>query len=134
MLWLSELRRIYQEQTSQPSFRGVVRLKDADVQQWADRVGVSRPDFYNELAIRLARGFASSELTFEFCDAVLNGIHDVIGNAGEERPELFWRIYVAFDEGEYYHDNNRQEDPAEAYTRPMIADILKTLDGMKGQA
>jgi hypothetical protein len=56
-------------------------------------------------------------------------IRDVIGNADEERPDLFWRIYGSFDEGEYYHDGNRQEDPAEAYTRPMIADILKTLDG-----
>lgn len=126
---LSELRQIYGEQASQPNYRGVVRLKDADVQQWVAALACSRPDFYNELAIGLARGFASSELTFEFCDAVLNGIHDVIGNADEERPDLFWRIYVAFDEGEYYHENNRQEDPAEAYTRPMIADILKTVDG-----
>jgi hypothetical protein len=31
---------------------------------------------------------------------------------------------LAFDEGEYYHNNNRDEDPIEVYTRPMIARIV----------
>ncbi len=121
---LSELRRSYQEQASQPKFRGVIRLTGADVQRWAGLLGTSRPDFYDELAVRLARGFDSTELSFEFCDAILNGIHDVITNADEERPALFWSVYLAFDEGEYYHNHNRQEDPVETYTRPLIARIV----------
>ena len=33
----------------------------------------------------------------------------------------FWQVYLAFDEGEYYHGDNRDEDPVEAYTRPLVA-------------
>ena len=72
----------------------------------------------------LARGFHNSELSFEFCDAVVNDIHGVITSANEIRPTLFWDVYLAFDEGEYYHNDKRDEDPSEAYTRPMIARIL----------
>jgi hypothetical protein len=57
----------------------------------------------------------------------MNGIHDHIANADERRPELFWNVYVAFDEGEYHRDNNRQDDPIEAYTRPLIAQILSSV-------
>jgi hypothetical protein len=42
----------------------------------------------------------------------------------EDRPDLFWKVYVAFDEGEYYHGNNKEQDPVKAYTRPQIAQIL----------
>jgi hypothetical protein len=124
---VSELRKIYQAQAVRPDFRGSIRLTDGDIQRWADLLGTCRPQVYDELAICLARGFHASELTFEFCDAVMNGIHDRIANADERRPELFWRVYVAFDEGEYHHDNNRQDDPIEAYTRPLIAQILSSV-------
>jgi hypothetical protein len=40
---------------------------------------------------------------------------------------LFWSVFLAFDNGEYYHDNNREEDPEEVYTRPMIEQILKQI-------
>ena len=56
--------------------------------------------------------------------SVMNGIHGIISCADEERPERFSKIYLAFDEGEYYHGNNRQKDPVEAYTRPLVAKIL----------
>jgi hypothetical protein len=63
-------------------------------------------------------------LTFAFCDAVVNDLHGVITFANELRPGLFWEVFLAFDEGEYYHGNNRDEDPAEIYTRPLIAHII----------
>jgi hypothetical protein len=36
-------------------------------------------------------------------------------------------IYPAADEGECYHVNNRHENPAEAYTRLLVAQILADL-------
>ena len=79
---------------------------------------------YDLIAVYLARGFHDSELSFEFCDAVVNDIHRVITFADESRPALFWDVYLAFDEGEYYHNDKRDEDPVEVYTRPMIARIV----------
>ena len=110
-LVLSELRKIYQAQAVRPDFRGSIRLTDGDIQRWADLLGTCRPQVYDELAICLARGFHASELTFEFCDAVMNGIHDHIANADERRPELFWNVCVAFDEGEYHRETTARMIP-----------------------
>lgn len=76
---------------------------------------------YDRIAIYLARGFNCSELSFEFCDAIANDVHGVITFADEDRPDLFWKVYLAFDEGENYHGDNREQDPVEVYTRPQIA-------------
>jgi hypothetical protein len=123
-LVLADLRRIYQIQAAQSDFCGVLSLTEDDIQRWSALIGATRSRLYDEVAIHLARGFNDSEQTFEFCDAVMNGVHGIISNADEERPELFWKVYLAFDEGEYYHGNNRQEDPVAAYTRPLVAQIL----------
>jgi hypothetical protein len=63
-------------------------------------------------------------MTFAFCDAVVNDLYGVLTSTDEPRPALFWDVFLAFDEGEYYHGNNRDEDPVEVYTRPMIARIV----------
>jgi hypothetical protein len=73
----------------------------------------------------LARGFYSSELTFNFRDAVINDLHGVISFADEERPVLFWEVFLAFDSGEFYPNTDRSKGPAEVYTRPMIARIIE---------
>jgi hypothetical protein len=57
----------------------------------------------------------------------VNELHNVITVQNENRPELFWDVYLAFDAGEYYHDNDRSIDPVEAFTRPRIAEIVKNL-------
>ena len=118
---------MYQHQVEQPAFQGDVHLTDDDVQRWAGMIGASRSELYDQIALHLALAFNESTLTFEFCDAVMNGIHGIITNADELRPELFWKVYLAFEEGEYYHGNNREEDPVERYTRPMISQVLREL-------
>lgn len=123
---VNELKAIYKDQKGYPYPR-VPGLKEADVQRWSSLLAVSRSSLYDQLAGRLARGFQSSELTFAFCDAVLNDLLGVITANDEHRPDLFWAVYLAFDEGEYYHGNNRDEDPQEAYTRPMISRLLKSV-------
>ncbi len=89
-------------------------------------MGISRAALYDQIAIHLARGFHNSDMTFTFCDAIVTDIHQVIIDANEERPGLFWRVYLAFDEGEYYHNNDRDEDPEEVYARPQIAQIIES--------
>jgi hypothetical protein len=124
---LNDLRAIYQAPSGVPH-SGSIHLAEDDIRRWIALMGEPRSVLYDRIAIYLARGFHSSELPFAFCDAVVNDISGVITSADENRPELFWEVYLAFDEGEYYHNNKRDEDPVEVYTRPRIARIVATLN------
>jgi hypothetical protein len=112
----SELTAIYADRREQrPSFAS--SLKELDIDRWGAYLASSRGHLYDQISLKLARGFADGELDFTFCDAVVNDIHGVITFSGGERPPLFWSVFIAFDNGEYYHDNNR----------PMIEQILKQI-------
>jgi len=94
----------------------------------SDRVAESgwfRRQMFDEIAKCLAQDFHTSELSFEFCDAVVNDLFGPVTNTSGPKPEVFWDVYSAFDEGEYYHGNNRDEDPVETYTRTMIDLIVR---------
>ena len=80
-------------------------------------------ELYDRIGLYLARGFQNWQLTFEFCDAVVNDLHSVITFADKARPALFWKVYLAFDQGEYRHENDEPEaDPVQTYTHPMVAE------------
>ncbi len=100
------------------------RLTEEIVRGWSASVGIPRSDLYHRIALFLAQGFHDSILSFEFCDAIVNDLHGIITFAGEDRPDLFWKVYLAFDEGEYYRVDGLEQDPVEAYTRPSIARII----------
>jgi hypothetical protein len=123
---LDELKRVRQTEAGKP-YSEKAHLTEDDVRRWSGLIGEPRPTLYDKIAIYLARGFHSSELDFEFCDAIANDIHGIITSVDDRRPDLFWQVYLAFDEGEYYHANNRDEDPVEVYTRPLIARIVESL-------
>jgi hypothetical protein len=120
---IGELKRFYIEGVH---YRDLDRhLTEADVLRWSAARGLSRRQLFDEIAKCLALGFYSSELSFEFCDAVVNDLAGPVTNTDGPKPEFFWDVYSAFDEGEYYHGNNRDEDPVETYTRPMIDRLVK---------
>jgi hypothetical protein len=100
-------------------------LTNSDVERWRANLGVARAALYDGLAHHLASGFYRNDLPFVFCDSVITDLHGVMIAALEDRPELFWSVFLAFDEGEYYHRGGRTEDdPIAKYTRPMIAQII----------
>jgi hypothetical protein len=123
---LAELRDRYSPDINQrcPNPK---RLTTSDVQRWSTATGEARSDLYNQIAARLAFGFHDTEFSFSFCDAVVNDIHAVITRCNEDRPDLFWSVFLAFDAGEFYHDGNRDQDPVDTYTRPEIARIVDQL-------
>jgi hypothetical protein len=102
-------------------------LTEGDVERWSTGCDWSRFQLFEAIARYLALGFNASELSFEFCDAVVNDLSVAVTNTSGPRPQLFWEVYSAFDQGEFYHDNNRNEDPVEVYTRPMIARIAESI-------
>ena len=96
-----------------------------EIEAWSRMLQVSRSELYDRIALFLARGYQNSQLSFEFCDAVVNDFFSVITFTQEAKPALFWNVYLAFDEGEYRHENDDAEiDSAEKYTRPMLAEIV----------
>jgi hypothetical protein len=101
-------------------------ITEADVEKWHAAAELHRSELYNQIAIWLARGFHRRELSFEFCDAIVNDLHAIITLANEDRPELFWEVFLAFDSGEFYPNNDRSKSPVEIYTRPLIAKVVET--------
>jgi hypothetical protein len=108
-----------------PQNAGYWASRERDIARWVAASALPRSVLYDRLALALASGFDRRELSFEFCDWVVNQFHAAITLANEDRPDWFWRVFLAFDAGEYYHDPARAEDPVETYTRPQIADIIR---------
>ena len=122
---IDELKTFYKDGVE---YRSLDRhFTEADVERWSSVCGWSRSQLFDEIAKRLAFGYNTSELSFKFCDMVVNDLAVPVTNTSGPRPQIFWEVYSAFDEGEYYHDNNRDEDPEEVYTRPMIARVVEVL-------
>jgi hypothetical protein len=119
--------KVFDDAQAGKDYSSRAHISEKEIQRWSALIGEPRAVLYDWIAVCLARGFHNSELSFEFCDAVANDIYGVISFADEIRPTLFWDVYLAFDEGEYYHNDKRDEDPSEVYTRPMIARILEDL-------
>jgi len=122
---IDELKTFYKDDVE---YRSQDRhLSEADVERWSDACGWSRSQLFDEIAICLALGYNTSDLSFGFCDMVVNDLYSPVTNTSGPKPQIFWDVYSAFDQGEYYHDNNRDEDPVEVYTRPMIARLVEVL-------
>jgi len=120
-----ELKMLYKDGVH---YRDLDRhLGEDDVERWSTECDSSRFQLFQAIARYLALGFDDSKLSFEFCDAVVNDLAIAVTNTSGPRPELFWEVYSAFDQGEFYHDNNRNEDPVQVYTRPTIARIAEVL-------
>jgi hypothetical protein len=122
---IDELKTFY---TDGFEYRSLERhLTETDVERWSNVCGYPRRQLFDEIAKHLALGYNASDLSFEFCDAVVNDLAGPVTNTSGPGPQIFWDVYSAFDEGEHYHGNNRSEDPVEVYTRPMIARIVEAL-------
>jgi hypothetical protein len=122
---IDELKTFYKDGVE---YRSLQRhITEADVERWSSECGWSRSQLFDEIAKLLALGYNASELSFDFCDVVVNDLASPVTNTSGTGPQVFWNVYSAFDEGEYYHGNNRDEDPVEVYTRPMIARVVEVL-------
>lgn len=104
-------------------------LSDGEVETWCEATGLNKRKLLDDIAAELAVGFHEGQLTFSFCDSVVDGlVGEVCLSWGNERwPDLFWKVFLAVDEGEYYREGRRHEDPVEVYTRPLIAEIVECM-------
>jgi hypothetical protein len=91
-----------------------VLITNRDVGEWSEQAGLSRGAFYDAMALRLAQGFQNDAFEFGFCDQVVNDLHAVISVQNEDRPKLFWDVFLALDAAVFYPNEDRSTDPVEA--------------------
>ena len=70
------------------TWRERLSLTNLDILKWTASAGKPRQNLYDQLAIELARGFKASELSFEFCDAVVNDIYSVTELVGSNHFDV----------------------------------------------
>ncbi|MGH6614284.1 hypothetical protein [Sphingomonas sp.] len=101
----------------------------SDIERWTGSDTQKEYALYNDIATALARGFHAGELSFEFCDGVANGLFTTATasrplNPDLPWPDLFFRVFQAFDAGEYHIPEDRTDDPVTEHTKPAIAAIV----------
>lgn len=99
-------------------------LNHTVLDQWSGQSGLARDVLYDALALELASGFNKGTLDFDFCDRVVNELMGLMGRE-PDLPPLFWDVYLAFDAGEFYRDDDRSINPVDRFTRPRIAEIVR---------
>jgi hypothetical protein len=102
-----------------------VLLNSQEIVRLSEEAGLTRSAFYNEIALRIAFGFQDGTFDFSFCDQIANEIYAVITALDEDRPDLYWEVFLAFDAGEYHRNKDKSDDPVEDFTRPLIAEFLR---------
>lgn len=84
-------------------------------------------EFYNEIGYIIAKLYASGDLSYDICDSIINILY--FGwlknfDTGDNFPVLFFKIFEAFDAGEYHRKADESDDPVRDHTDPLIAEIL----------
>lgn len=107
-----------------------------DREGWAQGDRQAEIAALNDIAASLALGYHRRELSWQFCDNLINSlwgdlIHCIDQYPEGEWPTLFSDVYDAFDAGEFLREGKQDENPMEVYTRPEIARIVEE-NGLAG--
>jgi hypothetical protein len=103
------------------------RINRADAESVCAATGIEMTDLYNQIALIVAKRFDAGTLSYEDGDGAMNAIFSMMtDDAANGHPapyvEPAWSIYLAFDDGEYFHGGST--DPVETFTRPQIRHVL----------
>lgn len=105
-------------------------MQMASFEECSARSGVQIVDVLNGAAAWLARSFHEHRLSFSLADGLATsmqcaGMDSIYPNGGEIRDDIWWRVYLAFDGGEYSRGDSG--DPVESVTRPAIKALIAEL-------
>jgi len=88
-------------------------------------------ELIENLALITALKYWNGEINYTDGDCIMNNLFAfwVTNNYYVDNysfSDIAWECYEAFDAGEYYRTNDdRNIDPAEKYTKPLIEELLK---------
>ena len=105
-------------------------LTQADIVAWSGGSEQAQALLYDQIATQLALGYHEKRYSFEFCDVVANQLYGIMivqqaGDSPPPWPKLFFRVYEAFDAGEFASPHSPPHDPVKTYTDPEIAEIVR---------
>lgn len=103
-----------------------------DIIAWTRGSEEAEAVLYDDLGAELARGYHAKRYSFDFCDAVVNQLSALLIEKQMLEPpppwpKLFWRVYEAFDAGEFANPSKPTYDPIKTETDPAIAEIVREL-------
>jgi hypothetical protein len=105
-------------------------VSDADISRWTQ--SATDTVLYDALAAELAKGYHHRRFSFGFCDTVVNALYGCmiakqLDHPAPSWPKLFWRVYEAFDAGEWHRSPDKSDDPIAEFTDPEIAEVVRDL-------
>jgi hypothetical protein len=80
-------------------------------------------DFCDLFSKRVAGRYLANTLVYLDADRAMNGLYAYAYHLGVDRgmPEYSWAVFITFEEGEYVHDGDNSDTPAdEKYVRPLL--------------
>lgn len=103
------------------------------VAAWTDGSVADEMSLYDSVGAELARRYFEKRYSFDFCDAVVNKLYVLViakqvRNPTPPWPKLFWRVFEAFDAGEFHRSADKSDDPVANFTDPEVAEIIRDLD------
>jgi hypothetical protein len=92
---------------------------------WLEKNAANSDDFFDAIAICLTNRFLDGRFKYDFCDWMVNSVEGYIVVTDGFRTGLYWEVYNAFDEGEYFHSGDSPWiSPVEKYTRPALHAVV----------
>lgn len=106
---------------------------EEDFGRWAGSSPETQSLLFDQIGAEIARGYHEGSLSFEFCDTLVNHLFGLLTFKQTNEnpvpwPPLFWRVYEAFDAGEWALPSRPEFDPVSTFTDPDVAEIVDELD------
>jgi hypothetical protein len=81
------------------------------------------------VAKRIIQQYNLGHWQYDYCDAVANSLYQVILFEYDEiQSNLAWEMFLAFDEGEWHHNGDPEDQsPEDLYTRPAIRELIQKI-------
>ena len=108
-------------------------IEQNDIGRWTEGSIEAEAALYNELGAELARRYNAGELSFDFCDLLINSLWGAMIEGQMRKPQppfpqLMHEVYLAFDAGEFHRKADKTDDPVLEFTDPLIAKIVAGLN------
>jgi hypothetical protein len=99
-------------------------LESADVESVAQEMGMPVPALIDLFARTVATGYLQGYYSFGFADMAMNQLFAfALVPTGVELSEFAWRVFGAFDQGEFIRPDAPIEEQGEALTRRLLGGI-----------